>query len=135
MNGLVDDGGAVDIVSLDFSKPFDTVSRNIPIENLLMYGLNEQTVRWTEKWRNGQAQRVEISGTKSHRWPVTSSAPQESTLGPILFNIFIHNLKDGAQCTLVKSVDDTKLQGVGDTPEVHIAIQWKLWRQVLTGTS
>ncbi|GAB0186703.1 mitochondrial enolase superfamily member 1 [Grus japonensis] len=56
MTGLVDEGRAVNIVSLDFSKAFDTVSYKILIDKLLMYGLAEQTMRWIENWINSRAQ-------------------------------------------------------------------------------
>ncbi|GAB0186379.1 mitochondrial enolase superfamily member 1 [Grus japonensis] len=48
----MDKGRAVDIVYLDFSKAFDTVSHKILIKKLLMYGLDEQTVKWIENWMN-----------------------------------------------------------------------------------
>ncbi|KAK4826426.1 hypothetical protein QYF61_008959 [Mycteria americana] len=51
MSGLVDEGRAVDIVYLGF----DTVSHKILIDELLMYGLDKQTVRWIENWLNGWA--------------------------------------------------------------------------------
>ncbi|KAK4811114.1 hypothetical protein QYF61_019745 [Mycteria americana] len=44
----------------------------IIIEKLMRYGLDEQTVRWTENWLNSRAQRVLISGMKSSCRPVTS---------------------------------------------------------------
>ncbi|KAK4818742.1 hypothetical protein QYF61_018729 [Mycteria americana] len=65
VTGLADEGRAVDIVSLDFSKAFGTVSRNTFVEKLMMCGLDEQTVKWTENCLNCQAQRGMISGTKS----------------------------------------------------------------------
>ena len=55
MTGLVDEGRAVNIVYLDFSKAFDTVSQKILIDKLLTYMLDEETVRWIENWLNGQA--------------------------------------------------------------------------------
>ncbi|KAK4831780.1 hypothetical protein QYF61_019093 [Mycteria americana] len=50
---------ALDIVYLDFRKAFDTAFHKILIEKLLKRGLDEQTVRWTENWLNGQAHRVD----------------------------------------------------------------------------
>ncbi|GAB0180640.1 mitochondrial enolase superfamily member 1 [Grus japonensis] len=64
MTGWVDEGRAVDVVYLDFSKAFDTVSHNILVSKLRKSGLDEQSVRCIENWLNGRAQRVMINGTQ-----------------------------------------------------------------------
>ncbi|KAK4823249.1 hypothetical protein QYF61_000216 [Mycteria americana] len=43
---LVDEGKAVDVVYIDFSKAFDTVSHSIPLEKLVAHGLGGCTLFW-----------------------------------------------------------------------------------------
>ena len=72
MTGWVDEGRAVDVVYLDFSKAFDTVSHHILVGKLRKCGLDEWTVRWFQNWPNGRAQRVVVSGAESSWRPVAS---------------------------------------------------------------
>jgi len=43
---LVDEGKAVDVVYLDFSKAFDTIPYSILLEKLAAHGLDGCTLRW-----------------------------------------------------------------------------------------
>lgn len=63
MSSLVDEGRAVDIFYLDFSKAFCTVSHDMLLGKLKKRGLDEWTLRWIEICLNSRHQRVVISDT------------------------------------------------------------------------
>ena len=52
---LVDEGKAVDVVYLDFSKAFDTVSHSILLQKLADRGLDRYILRWVRNWLEGRA--------------------------------------------------------------------------------
>ncbi|TRZ24105.1 hypothetical protein HGM15179_002974 [Zosterops borbonicus] len=120
---LVDAGRAVDVVYLDFSKAFDTVSHSTLLDKLAAWGLDRSTLCWVRNCLHGWAQRVMVSSAASSWWRVTSGVPQGSVLGPALFNIFIDERDEAIESFINKFVDDTKLGVCADLLEGRRALQ------------
>ena len=61
----MDEGKAVDVVYLDFSKAFDAVSHSILLGKLAARGLDRYTLFWVKIWLNVWAQKEVVNGVQS----------------------------------------------------------------------
>ena len=71
----VDEGKVVDVVYLDFSKAFESVSHSIHLERLAACGLDRYTLCWEKNWLEDWAQRTLMNGVKSSWRLVMSGSP------------------------------------------------------------
>lgn len=99
-----------DVVFLDFTKAFDTVSHEKVLHKLRAYGVNGHLFKWFQSYLSDRHQRVQINEDYSDFTPITSGILQGSCAGPVLFLLFINDLPDILDNVQVAMfADDVKL--------------------------
>jgi len=95
---------------MDFSKAFDRNDRTLQIEVLLNSGFGEPLLSWFEYYLRDRKQIVDVHGSKSVITDATSGVPQGGHLSPLLFALFINNIKKViSHCHFLLIEDDLKL--------------------------
>ena len=85
----LDSGKTTDIVYLDFSKAFDSVSHPKLIRKLRDHGKCGPFLKSFCDYLSSRQQRVVIDGASSPFLEETSGVPQGSIVGPLLFIIYV----------------------------------------------
>ena len=92
---------AVDLVSLNFSRAFDTISHDIIIKKLsLCYNISATALCWINSCVSDHVQRVVYKGVSYDWLSVNSGVPQGSVLGPLLFVIYANDLYPHLYCSI-----------------------------------
>ena len=98
-----------DIRFLDFSKAFDKISHKFLLSKLHCYGITNHTLSWIGTFISIHIQTTVVNGAHSSYVEVTSGVPQGSVLGPMLFLLYINDIKSAITSQIKLFADDSAL--------------------------
>ena len=111
-------------VFLDVEKAFDTVWHELLIKKLIILNFDSKIVRFIKSYLEKRTFYVELNGEKSNRHQINAGVPQGSILGPILYNIFSHDIPVNNETNISAYADDIVIYASGANPKcVAIRIQ------------
>ena len=125
---ILDAGGELDVIYMDFIKAFDSVPHKRLLGKLSSNRIEGTIQRWIKSFLVGRRQRVAVKGAYSRWANVLSGIPQGSVLGPILFVLYINDLPETVTSQIYIFADDTKIYSQIKNEEDHQALQEDLNR-------
>ena len=110
----LDQGNLACSVFLDFVKAFDTADHHILLQKLENFGLRGPVFKWFQSYLSNRTQKAKIGSALSDEKPITCGVTQGSILGPILFPLYVNDIKNSSRnLSFFLFADDTSTLLIG----------------------
>ena len=94
-------------IYLDFSKAFDTINHSLLCSKLECFGFRGNINKWFQSYLSNRKQYVCVKKSQSSLRDTKFGVPQGSILGPLLFLIYINDMRNCTQLSLIHFADDS----------------------------
>ena len=109
VQGLVNNADT-DAIYLDFANAFDKVDHRLLLLKMKRMGFHEKLIKWIESFLTNRKQCVLLDGVSSLTAVILSGVPQGTVLGPLLFILFINDMKLCVTGSIIRFfADDTRI--------------------------
>ena len=78
--------------TIDFLKAFDIISHTKFLIKLYSYGICDKIFGWIKDFLTDRSFNEALNNSNSRNYPVASSVPQGSKLGPLIYILYANDL-------------------------------------------
>lgn len=115
----LESGKHVACIYFDVAKAFDAVQHSILLDKLERLGVRGPCLHWFRSYLTNREQRVIVGGVIGDSRQLNCGVPQGSSLGPLLFLIYVNDLlQQDLGGSTYSFADDTAIVFSRDTPEL-----------------
>lgn len=89
----IDNGNIIVSVFVDLKRAFETIDRQKLLKTCEVYGIEGTVLKWLQHYLTDRHQRTKIGVKSSQKSCIKYGVPQGSVLGPLLFILYINDVK------------------------------------------
>ena len=97
------------MILIDLQKAFETINHEILINKMEFLGFSKNVILWFKSYLSHRKFKVNLNKSFSEPGQLLCGVPQGSTLGPLLFLLYINDMPQAVKCELLLYADDTCL--------------------------
>jgi hypothetical protein len=137
---MIEDNKIIVAVFLDFKRAFETIDRELLLRKMEQYGIKGAELSWFRSYLSNRSQETKFYEKISDAINVQLGVPQGSVLGPLLFILYINDIKNVLRYSKLNLfADDTLLYIAADTLDEAVnrmnddlvsLFQWLAWNKL-----
>ena len=104
-----DSGLLTAMILIDLQKAFDTINHDILLKKMASLGFSNHSIKWFQSYLSDRSFRVNINSKYSSTAKIECAVPQGSILRPLLFLLYVNDMKQAVDCDLFLYADDSCL--------------------------
>ena len=104
------DSGLLTRVSLiDLQKAFDTINHDILLRKMSALRFSDRSINWFQQYLSNRSFHINVQDKYSCIAKVDCMVPQGSILGPLLFLLYVNDMKQAVDCDFFLYADGSCL--------------------------